>query len=272
MVTKQRNAALCLRSTPHYRRDAFQAGLERIGFKVWSASEMRPGPGDAIICWNRYLAYEQALQRYERAGALVIIAENGYIGTDESGHHLFALSLNQHNGAGTWPEGGPERWAALGMELRPWRSLPSRGRIVVLCQRGFGSAGVAMPKTWPEDVEKRLRAQTHRPIYVRKHPGPVDHGPGLIAEITGCYCAVTWGSGSAHKALLAGYPVIADMPNWIGQPATAASLYDVDACVSAPVDRRQGMFERLAWAQWSAAEIASGEAFKRYLTLHETRE
>jgi len=219
---------------------------------------MHPQPGDVLVIWNRQSMYEAAAKRYERAGATVIVAENGYLGADADGNHLFALALDHHNGRGRWPEGGPERWQSLGVPLAPWRA---GGRdVVVLCQRGIGSPGVAMPRSWPADVARRLKVSTRRPVVVRLHPGNKPAvGPSLSDALADCWCAVTWGSTAALKAMVMGVPVVSEMPGWIG---AAGGTVDVPWR-----GEREPIFERLAWAQWSAAEIATGEPFKHLFAL-----
>ena len=86
---------------------------------------------------------------------------------------------------------------------------------------------------------------------IRKHPGtractPLEH------DLRKCGRVITWGSGAAIKAMMWGIPVISDMPNWIGEQD------NTDA-------GRLAMFRRLAWAQWTLDEIASGEPFDRLL-------
>ncbi len=216
---------------------------------------MHPQPRDVLVCWNRQGPYEAAAKRYERAGATVLVAENGYLGTDSDGHHLFALARGQHNGRGWWPDGGPERWAALGVRLEPWRA---GGRdVVVLCQRGIGPAGVAMPRGWPADVTARLKARCKRPVITRLHPGRLPEREPLADALADCWCAVTWGSTAGLKALVMGVPVVTEMPGWIGATGgTVETPWRGD---------RQPMLERLAWAQWSAAELETGEPFKRLI-------
>ena len=254
-----KDAVLCVRHLPHYRHDAFKRGLERIGYRVLPVPEIRPRPGDLLVIWNRQPTHELLAKRFEAAGATVIVTENGYVGADDSGQHLFALALNHHNGAGRWPDGGPERWQVLGIELAPWRPLGAN--VAVLAQRGIGELGVAMPRSWPADIERRLRAASKWPVKMRLHPGNAGAGRPLTEDLHDCRCAVTWGSSAALKALVVGVRVVAELPKWIGAAACGGTVAE-PACGD-----RETMFKRLAWAQWSAAELGSGEPFKRLLEL-----
>ena len=148
------------------------------------------------------------------------------------------LARNFHNTAGMFPVGGPERWDSLGVDLEPWRT---EGETVILPQRGIGPAQVAMPRGWPYGIKGRIR----------QHPGQ-RQAKDLKEDLAKAGKVITWGSGAAIKALMWGIPVDSHMPKWIGvQDNTDAGRLD--------------MFRRLAWAQWSMDEIASGEPFERLL-------
>jgi hypothetical protein len=215
------------------------------------------------VIWNRYMQFAAAADAFERRGLPVLVAENGYLGNELAGGRWYAISRNQHNGAGSWPAGGPERWDALGIELQPWRG--GDGEVVVLPQRGIGPPGVAMPKFWQADVEKRLRAG--RIVFrTRRHPGTDPRALPLLDDLAQAFAVVTWGSGAALKALAAGIPVYAEMPGWIG---AGAALRVADLLAGLPPWRddaaRLATFRQLAWAMWTLQEIESGEAFRRLL-------
>ncbi|HEY5410182.1 MAG TPA: hypothetical protein VIJ94_05580 [Caulobacteraceae bacterium] len=246
----------CLfRSELAYRRSEFLSGLERLGYKAHITLKRHPDPGDILLLWNRRQQECQYATHYEKAGATVIVAENGYLSSREA--KSYALAIGHHNGAGIWRVGGPERWAGMGIELHPWRSVGDF--LLILAQRGIGEPGVAMPGPWPHQVYHTLPARTAREVRLRRHPGQDKTEP--YDALAGAHAAVTWGSGAAIKALAHGYPVFTSFPRWIG--AGAAQLLD-QADFERPFmddDARMAMFERLAWAQWSMAEIVSGEAF-----------
>ena len=99
-----------------------------------------------------------------------------------------------------------------------------------------------MPAGWPEDARRRHGGR------IRAHPGKY-RGTPLEVDLASAGRVVTWGSGAAIHALLMGIPVTSEMPDWIGhQGNTDAGRLD--------------MLRRLAWAQWTLDEIASGEAFR----------
>lgn len=251
------SACAVFRSNAHvYRREEFLSGLARVGFSIDHLPKRRPEPGDLILVWNRVGMVEPYVQAYERVGATVIVAENGYI-SGADGEKRYALAKDLHNGAGSWRIGGPERLERLGLHLLPWRA--GGDQVVLLPQRGIGSVNVAMPKGWGHDQLHALARRTRRRILFRRHPGSLKTEP--YADLQNAHCAVTWGSGAAIKALAYGVPVFHAFPRWIGAEAsTRLDGADLE-CPMRDDGARLRMFERLAWAQWSMGEIVSGEAF-----------
>lgn len=262
-----KTALLLVRTLPHYRHAAFAAGLERLGYSVITDHTR---PADVLVTWNRSGVGAVIADRFDRAGVPVIVAENGYIGIDGDGHHLFALARGQHNGAGRWPHsrgGAPsDRWEALGIVPAVPRALCGFGDVLVLPQRGIGPIGVGMPRGWLDGCKRRLATATKRYIRIRMHPGTVRHAAPVEDEFATTAVAVTWGSGAGIKAIVAGVPVAHDFPEWIGAPAAELGAGNLER---AALDEgaRWRMLCRLAYAQWSAAEIETGEPFKRILDL-----
>lgn len=241
-----------IRRTGSYRADAFAAGLERLGYAMTKHYERHPNPDDLLLLWNRSRGFEAVAQTYERAGATVLITENGYIGQPAGGGKWYALARGKHNGAGRWHIGDQPRFD---IPMQPWRN--GGDHVLVLPQRGIGSPGVAMPHDWVRQVTARLHQVTTRPIRVRKHPGAAKSDP--TPDLVGAHCAVTWGSGAAIKAIFAGVPAFHDMPDWIGAPAALRLSGNIETCYRGPRDE---LLRRISWAQFSLAEIESGEAFR----------
>ena len=257
--------AYCLvRDRPPYRQDAFHAALRRLGFKLGKISAAtRPDPRDLLVIWNRYGVGDRLAKLFERDGARVLVAENGYLpmrGTKKA----FALALNHHNGAGAWPRADHPRAHLLDVELRPWR--PHTPELLVLPQRGIGPSGVAMPRAWPDDVRRRLNLATRQRVRIRRHPG-TDRptSPTLEEDLEGAGACVTWGSGAALKALVAGVPVFHEFKRWIGAPASTFGI--AKTTEPARPDNREQLLERVAWAQWSVEELETGEPLARLLEV-----
>ena len=261
--------ARCLiRDLPHYRRDAFAAGLEANGFSV---NNRHGGPvkhDDILVIWNRYGRYDKEARIFESKGCAVIVAENGYLPHRDT-KKAFALALNFHNGAGRWPS-GLNRRDRLNVTLKPWRTGTGK-EVLLLPQRGIGPEGVAMPKTWEHRVLDRMRKRTKKRVRVRRHPGTAKIKP-VEKDLDGVHCAVTWGSGAALKAMIEGVPVFHEFDRWIGCFGASMDLKRLDHDIPAAfMGSREEMLERIACAQWSVEEVITGEPFRLLLDMHETR-
>ncbi len=254
----QRTAFIAIKADLHYRRSCFESGFKRLGYRIRDGRGSVHGErGDVLVIWNRNGNGHRAALDMEAAGGTVIVAENGYLAESQP-YHL-ALSLRFHNGAGKWHVGGPERWDALGIELKPWRTQD--GETVILPQRGIGSPGVAMPHGWAQKLKTLGR--------IRHHPGCSKNGVPLERDLKRASAVITWGSGAALRALLWGIPVYYGMRAWIGATA-ARPLADKALGPKLDDEARLAMFRRLAWAQSTMQEIETGVAIDRLIQLEKT--
>jgi hypothetical protein len=245
--------AVCLvRNKPPYPHSQFAEGLAALGFKVSDNMGHRPKPGDVLLIWNRNGPRHPLAGSWERAGAKVVVAENGWIAGRGK---FYAVCLGHHNGAGTWRVGETDRWPLMGVEIKPWRE---RGdRIVILASRGIGEPGIAQPHDWPRQIVHSLKKRTRRPVVLRPHPG--DSHARIEDAMAGAHAVVTWASGAAVKAIALGIPAFHAMPKWIGAGAARPIEHDLEDPF---LGDRFPMFRRLAWAQWTDSEIRSGEALR----------
>ena len=261
-------AHVLIREAPWYRRQAFVSGLKAAGCEVQTAPPTHPGSETLLVIWNRYGAMHELAKRVEAAGGRVLVAENGYIGSGGTSPkfdvhpggpkpgHYYALAWDYHNGGGAWPEGGPERWDRLGVELKPWRTAGSH--LLVLPNRAFGVPGRMMPANWASTAEKRFARLSGRPVRVRAHPGNKAPQRPLSRDLEGAWAAAVWTSGAGVQALVAGVPVFCDAPFWVCKAAASQGSPD-----DPTLPDRLPALHRLAWAQWTVAEIESGEPFVR---------
>lgn len=228
-----------LRLTKPDRVELFARGLRLNGYNVIPGVTFKPEAQDLLVTWNRIGSGQTAAQAFERAGRPVLVTENATWGNSFAGDRWYHIARSRHNTAGMFPVGGPDRWDSLGVEPAPWGTGTE---TVILEQRGIGSPPTAMPRGWGQDAARRYGGR------VRKHPGK---GPAkaLEADLANAARVVTWGSGAALQALLWGIPVVSEMPGWIG------------ACDNTDAGRLE-MLRRMAWAQWTHDEIASGYAFR----------
>lgn len=242
---------------PNYRRECFLAGLQAVGLECVPRIE-QPGPGDVLVLWNRPPAREAEARRFESAGARVLVVENGYLGKQWIGRKWFAMAWGHHAGAGHWPEGGPERWDAWGVEMEPWRA--GGGETLILGQRGIGEPGIASPRGWAEMVQRAIGGR------IRRHPGANTAPVSLQDDLASTASVVTWHSAGALHALLVGVPVWYGFDRWIGAGA-ALPLSEFGADPRRDDAARLAMFRRMAWAMWDADEVRSGAAFRSLMCM-----
>lgn len=255
-----------IRNEPHYRKEAFDAGLKAVGYDVSSVIPKEIRSTDVLCIWNRYGARDEYACQFERVGARVIVAENGYIGHDDKGRQLYAISLDRHLGSGRWYIGDEERWLKQNIRLRPWRQAGYE--IVLLPQRGFGPKPWAQPDGWIEKTLAEIKQQTTMTIRVRSHPGNQAHPispDDLETDLRNAKAVVTWASSAAVKAMAMGIPVFFTKPGWVAEKGGVFGLWNVKAIESQewpwPGVSRGAAFHKIGWAQWSIDEITSGTPF-----------
>ncbi len=247
---------------PDDRHGAIEAGLRRCGYRVVRGPGPPKSDRDVLLTWTVHKGHKENTARaFEAAGGRVVVCEEAHLKGLVRGEKLFTVVLHDHNGAGPWTVGGPERWASFGIELRPWRDAGQH--IVVREQRGIGSRKMASPPNWHEAMAERLRRTTGRPVVIRRHPKIVAReGLGRIPlekALQDCHALVTWASSDGTRALIQGVPVFAMAPHFFVQSACNRDLANIE---TPAMPDRLPAFERLAWAQWSLREIRSGKTFE----------
>lgn len=257
-------AVLLIRHLPQERFRAFERGLAAAGYQVAHTAGFRPAPGDVLVSWNRYGTTEVLCDQWERDGGVVLVAENGYVGTERGVARHYAIGLDSHNDpAGvvvpltTWP--GTRARDVFGLAAAPWENNPN-GHVLIAPNRSFGRRGRIMPEGWADQVARQVRAIAHgREVRIRRHPGTAVPPTPLAADLAGAFCAVIWSSSVGVAALLAGVPVIALAPAWIGQRAASRALADV---LDPPRGPRNPALDDIAWGMWTPAEVEAGAPFK----------
>lgn len=256
---------MTIREAPWYRREAFVTGLRAAGYEVLLRHPDKARAGDVLCQWNRYGSNHSQATQFESEGGTVLIAENGYLGNGgvspkfdvhpagPRSDSYYALGLGFHNDSERVLT-GPERWAGMGIELKPWRTT---GDHVLVCpNRSFGVGNRVMPTDWAENVKRRLQRATKRPLRIRAHPGNDAPKRPLSEDLKGCWLVVIWSSSCGVHALAQGIPVICEAPHWILKGA--ASGGDVD---TPDYPERLPHFEGLARGQFTCQEIAKGVPF-----------
>jgi hypothetical protein len=267
--------AYCLlQPTQHYQRDTFVSGLKRIGCQVsCDADLIHPDERTLLVIWNRYGEAHRLASQVEAAGGSVIVAENGYLAPgggvpkfDAENllpiERYFALALSGHNGSGFAPMGSAERFERLRVEVKPWRES---GEHILICpNRSFGRPDMVMPENWSQDVARELQRRTARPVRIRAHPKNKAPAVSLQDDLRGAWAVVIWSSSAGIHALIEGVPVFQCGPYFVATAATSMNLKMIED-PAMDDGRRVHALRAVAGAQFSLAEIASGEAYMSLL-------
>lgn len=250
-----------IRRDPHYRRAAFDAGLQRLGYKLVTSGPPK-SRADLLLMWNLHGGNETLAIEWEAKGGTVLVCENAYIGKDDQGRQLYAIAAHGHNGSGWFPVGTDDRFAALGIDLKPW--VPEGGHVLVAGQRGIGSRKMASPPNWDDRMMQRLRELKVPKVKLRRHPGRTPPATTLEQDLEGASACLIWSSASGVKALTLGIPVIYCAPHWICEGAAKYGLDGPPQPLKPVRDdalRRLAM-HRMAFGQWRVDEIEQGAPFR----------
>ena len=251
--------AVCLiRKEPAYRREAFEKGLQRVGFTLTNA--MTPsGPEDWLILWNRKAGSDAVLANtWENRGGTVIVAENGYL--QKLDKTYYAIGVHGHNGAGWFPVGDEDRFAKLWIDVKPWRTDGSE--IVIRGQRGIGLPPVASPHNWTRATLAHVQRLTKLPVRVYEHPGDKGKLEKDLANLKNAAGLVIWSSAMGIRALVEGVPVWYASPSWICARGGAGRLSEFPFRCEL---NRLTVLNKMAHGQWHFDEIATGEPFARII-------
>jgi hypothetical protein len=174
------------------------------------------------------------------------------------------------------------RWESLSRRLGIPEVLPYRkeGRHIVVVGQVPGDASLRGEdiNQWLMNTCAELRKLTERPIVARLHPlAQVDGRSGVyerLAQLSvkvdhpshpfvdtmkGAWSVVTYSSGAAVDALLAGVPAVAVSP---ASYAWDVTDHELNRAVNPTLFERGPWLQKLAAAHWHHDEIMSGDIWK----------
>lgn len=197
----------------------------------------------------------------------VVVLETGYVNRGDGESNHYAAGFNGLNGRADFRNKGmgPERWDALGAQLRPY----SRGSNIILCAQVPHDASVGMHdhRRWLLETSQELQRATRRSIVFRPHPlfkypqlpgCKFSDGP-LEKDLENAHCVVTFNSNSAVEALIYGKPVFAFDEGSMVWDVCNKSLEQLEEPELS--DRKQWARD-LAYCQWTIQEMSQGLAWK----------
>lgn len=145
-----------------------------------------------------------------------------------------------------------ERFAALGLEIKPWRRNPD-GHWLVIEQSPLFMNLMAEDPSWFSRMSRELKDRG-RPVVVRRWSAQKPEiSRSLQADLVGAWQVVTHTSAAAVTAVLEGVPCIVN-------PMSALNRM---TCSTDPTrDERLRFMQVLADNQWTMAEINDGTAWQ----------
>ena len=248
-------------------------GLCRHGIQVKVVSSDMPVTADIAFCWGWRVGSQLV-----RRGKRVLVMERGYIGDRFAWTSFGWDGLNGH---ARWPQidDGGERFRKHFADLMQPEREGGTGYALVFGQvpGDMSIQGVDLDGFY-RLAANRLATQFGAQVCFRPHPVHVKRGgrPGaflhgmmvtegtLEEDLAGAACAVAWNSNGLTDAALAGVPVLAMNECAMVWPIARHGLDDVPA-----LRGRKDWAHRMAWRQWSHAEIESGAFWEAVKTAME---
>lgn len=202
---------------------------------------------------------------YQAAGIPVVVVDWGYLARvnekgDYEGRH-FQVGLGGLNAIPGF-SCSADRFDALGVEIVS-RGGDPKGYVLV-CGQVPGDAAHGMDAEayvkWLREIVSQYPDAVYRP-HPRGGidlPGVESHTGSLEEALAGARLVVTWNSNVGHDALLAGVPVVAH---------GSAAYAELTGETLPSFEARREYFHRLAYGQWTLAEMRSG-ACQRFVLDH----
>lgn len=145
----------------------------------------------------------------------------------------------------------PDRWDAIGVKLRPWRT---DGNYILICDQHPGdSVSPGNRKWWVEALPKDEGMST---IY-RPHPLMAnDMGP-LSQSLRDAAMCLTWSSTAALEAVCLGVPTVTMNRGSMAWDVTSHRVSDPPY-----LGEREQWAYNLAYRQWTHDELKDGTAWR----------
>jgi len=212
--------------------------------------------------WNRY----DVLRQHVAFGRPYILLEKGFVKRDE----YFHVGWNGHNNYADFrnADSPSDRWEKLGVPLQPWRS---HGRVILLCGQVPWDSTVEHTDhvRWLTETYKRLVHLSDTPVMFRAHPKSPPRSeffiPGsgdtftLDEDLERARSVVAYNSTVATDAIIAGVPAFVQNDGSMAWPVANRDILQIDVPVRPP---REQWAANLAYAQWTLAEMESGECWE----------
>ena len=256
---------------------AVVAGLKSLGYEINHVAQAGFREGDWMDC-DLCVIYgmrhygKRIIAEHERRGVPCIVIDLGYIKR--------AMKSNDYDGYWQVSKGGlnwlpkeddDKRWQALELDY----PKPKIGEYLLLCEQtpNDASHGMTLPELnkWMESAVKRCE-DIGIPYKKRRHPMnafiPENEKPNCPIEedLEGAFAVYCHNSNVGNDALMAGIPVICDDDCEYDPIYKELAYTKIETDLNYP-SGVNGYLNRLAYAQWTRHEIATGEALDYVLKM-----
>lgn len=261
-------AAVCLTNSQHQQTwgAAMVAGLKKHGIQVELLRYEQTAKCDFVVMWG---------WRHHRKvkGKPILLMERGHVPDRMQYTSLGWNGLARHGRYAAIDDGGARWRTHWGHLLQPWNADGTYDLILGQVNGDQSLHGTNVEQ-WADDVCRILRKRGREIIY-RPHPIVVQRGHrfhpkgaqpsrGSLAEdVAGASRVIAYCSTASVESVLAGKPTITMDA---GAMAWEMTSHGLDEPIVMP--DREAWAHRLAWAQYTMEEIASGFAWEQVATAN----
>lgn len=234
---------------------ALAEGLQRHGVKVHHRQRWERTRTTIVACWGWRVG-----SKYRSRGHQVLVMERGYLGDR---FQWSSLGWNGLNGRARFvTRDDPARFRQH-FALQPWKTGGEYALLVGQVNGDASIRGVNM-LSWYETTAQGLKLHG-MPVYFRPHPlervkvrpAGVPIMAGTLAEaMSRAAVTVCYNSNTAVDSVVAGVPAIVADEGSMAWPVAGKSVGEIIR------PDRDAWAARLAWCQWTLAEIRSGMAWE----------
>lgn len=258
--------------------EAFLAGVRLHGDDVDARPLGQEVTTDCDVAAMVGVKSRELFQAHGRAGIHLVYLDKGYDrhGSSDSvrAWEYWRVAVDAHQPTAKYRSDlEADRRERFGWQIKPWRATGRQILIAGSSQKYHDFYALRDPTAWAGKLVKQIAGHSSRPIVYRPKPSwsaavPIDgthfSGPSesIVAALAGAHALVTHGSNACFEAILLGVPCIV-LGDAVAKPISSTAIEEIEAPRLASDEERSAWLNFLAYQQWTLAEMASGEMWKR---------
>jgi hypothetical protein len=256
---------------------AFYSGIKACGDAAVMRTEADHDMSDfsAAVLWGFTSPCQKVVEACMARGIPWIFIDMGYLCRDK----YFKVALNdRHPTDYIMRKPMPnDRFERLGVPIKPWK-MDNTGHILLAGMSGKAAWSFGMDaELFERSMIAELQKHTSRPIVYRPKPSWPNATPlkgatfnrfGSYEDVlNGAFCVVTHHSNVGCDALLAGIPVFTRLGAARPLALSHTDLELIETPHYPTEVQRTQWAANLAYCQWTAKEMASGECWQHFKGL-----